>query len=197
MQTSVVMVPPSTPPRSSELQAELDLLCTLVNDTAVTYPWNPTDPDSEAYLLALEQAFLLDGLSERDVIERSQSLFEQLEQCWQRTELSAKFAAIPRPMLDAIVYRAKQILAQPVSLSERLIHCVEDCFPHWVEADWQVLVRPFAYAMRDGVESMMSAARSHDWMALSEIEQARLTLAAAYDALSESVRETSSSALDD
>jgi hypothetical protein len=197
MQTSVIMVPPSTPSRSSELQAELDLLCALVNDTAVTYPWNPSDPDSEAYLLALEQAFLLDGLSEPDVSQGSKILFEQLEQCWQRTEFSTKFAAIPRPMLNVIVDRATQILAQPLSLSERLIHCVEECFPHWVEADWQVLVRPFAYAMRDGVESMMSAARSHDWTELSEIEQARLTLAAAYDVLSESVREAAPPALED
>lgn len=197
MQTSVVMVPPSTPPRSAKLQAELDLLCVLVNDDSTAYLWNPSEPDSEACLLALEQAFLLDGLSERDLSDRSQALFEQLEQCWQRTELSTKFAAIPRPMLNAIVHRAQQMLAQPLSLSERLIHCVEECFPHWVESDWQVLVRPFAYAMRDGVESMMSAARSHDWTELSEIEQARLTLAAAYDALAEPVREASTTVLED
>jgi hypothetical protein len=192
MQTLVVMASSSNPPGLSGLQAELDLLSMLLDDSLATYPWNPTEPESEACLAALEQAFLLDGFSQSEIQDRSQVLFAQLEHCWLKTELAEKFAAIPHAILDAIVERAKQLLDRPLCLSDRLVHCVRECFPHWVEADWQVLVRPFAYAMRDGVESAMSAARSQVWTELSEIEQARLTLAAAYDVLSEREQQLSS-----
>ena len=46
----------------------------------------------------------------------------------------------------------------------------------WAEDDLRVFARPLAYAMRGEVASEPS---SNDWAALSEIEQAKLTLAIA------------------
>ena len=97
---------------SSQIQAELDLLATLfpdaesVDSEGVTYPWNPLDRESEAYIVALEQNLEMSALSSEEIAARSSALFGQLEQCWSRTELAAKFTAIPHSILEAIADRA-------------------------------------------------------------------------------------------
>jgi hypothetical protein len=72
---------------------------------------------------------------------------------------------------------------------EQLVACVRDALPSLAEEDLQVLARPMAYAMRDEAsnvtESVLAATRALDWAALSEIEQARLGLTIAYEALSQ------------
>jgi hypothetical protein len=178
------MIAPSIPSPSVRLQVELELLNTLFpemrceSQDRISYPWNPADPDAEACLAALEQAFSLDDWSAEETSTRSQLFFGQLEQCWLRTDLSLRFAAIPEILLDAIVDRAKQAIEQSVSVADRLVGCVRELFPDWNEADLHVLARPFAYAMRDGSDFSSVAARA-DWSALSELDRARLSLAAA------------------
>lgn len=178
------MIAPSISSPSVRLQVELELLQTLFPEMRyespdeISYPWNPAEPDAEACLTALEQAFSLDDWSAEETTERSQVLFGQLEHCWLRTDLSLRFAAIPTTLLDAIIDQAKQAIKQSVSAADRLVGCVRELFPDWNEADLHVLARPFAYAMRDGSDFSAVAALA-DWSALSELDRARLSLAAA------------------
>lgn len=178
---------------TSQIQAELDLLATLfpdaesVNAEAVTYPWNPTDRESEVYLAALEQNLEMSTLSTEEIATRSSALFGQLEQCWSRTELASKFAVIPDSILEAIADRAAAILESPQVAADRLVACVAELFPNWTDADLQVLARPFAYAMRgtDGAESAIAGVSSSQWSELSEIERVRLSMAAAHYVLNQ------------
>jgi hypothetical protein len=178
------MIAPSIPSPSVRLQVELELLQTLFPEMRyeipdeISYPWNPAEPDAEACLTALEQAFSLDDWSAEETTDRSQVFFGQLEQCWLRTDLSLRFAAIPTTLLDAIMAQAKQVIDRSVSVADQLVGCVREFFPDWNEADLHVLARPFAYAMRDGSDFSTVAART-DWSALSELDRARLSLAAA------------------
>lgn len=178
------MIAPSIPSPSVRLQVELELLQTLFPEMRyeipdeISYPWNPAEPDAEACLTALEQAFSLDDWSAEETTDRSQVFFGQLEQCWLRTDLSLRFAAIPTTLLDAIMARTKQAIDRSVSVADQLVGCVREFFPNWNEADLHVLARPFAYAMRDGSDFSTIAARA-DWSALSELDRARLSLAAA------------------
>jgi hypothetical protein len=178
------MIAPSIPSPSVRLQVELELLQTLFPEMRyeipdeISYPWNPAEPDAEACLTALEQAFSLDDWSAEETTDRSQVFFGQLEQCWLRTDLSLRFAAIPTTLLDAIMAQAKQVIDRSISVADQLVGCVREFFPDWNEADLHVLARPFAYAMRDGSDFSTVAARA-DWSALSELDRARLSLAAA------------------
>ncbi|MGB3241102.1 MAG: hypothetical protein WBB29_22650 [Geitlerinemataceae cyanobacterium] len=178
------MIAPSIPSLSVRLQVELELLDTLFPELRreiqdeTFYPWNPADPDAEDCLTALEQSFSLDDWSAEEISTRSQTLFGQLEQCWWRTDLSLRFAAIPATLLDAIADRAKQAMDQSVSAADRLVGCVRELFPDWNEADLHVLARPFAYAMRDASDLGKVAAQAN-WSALSDLDRARLSLAAA------------------
>lgn len=178
------MIAPSVSYPSVRVQIELELLQTLFpeirddNPDEIVYPWNPAEPDAEACLTALEQAFSLDDWSAEEMTLRSQRLFGQLEHCWHRTDLTLKFAAIPTTLLDAIVDRAKLAVDRSASVADRLVGCVRDLFPDWNEADLHVLARPFAYAMRDS--SDLSKIQSDaDWSQLSELDRARMSLAAA------------------
>ncbi|MBE9041399.1 hypothetical protein IQ235_11460 [Oscillatoriales cyanobacterium LEGE 11467] len=181
----------STLPNSSDpsqTQAELDLLATLfpdansVNAEGLAYPWNLANGESDAYIAALEQNLEMNALSSEEIAGRSSALFKQLQQCWSRTELASKFAAVPHSILEAIADRAKEILDSPQVAADRLVACVAQLFPEWTDADLQVLARPFAYAMRgtDGVESAIAGVSSSQWSELSQIERVRLSLAAAH-----------------
>jgi len=181
---SFPMIAPSIPSLSVRLQVELELLNTLFPDLRresrdeISYPWNPAEPDAEDCLAALEQSFCLDDWSAEETTQRSQAFFGQLEQCWQKTELSLKFAIVPTVLLEAIAERAKVAIECSASVADRLVGCVRDLFPDWNEADLHVLARPFAYAMRDASD-VGALAAGGDWSSLSELDRARLSLAAA------------------
>ncbi|MBW4419294.1 MAG: hypothetical protein KME13_08690 [Myxacorys californica WJT36-NPBG1] len=144
------------------------------------YPWNPADPASESFFNDLEQALTLE-LSDQDVAERSQSLFNHIDQLFSvttlQTSLSHKFANVPQDLLNAIAQQAQQVAQTSIALADQLVQCVQDVLPGWAEDDLQVLARPFAYSMRgeDPANNMRSAA----WEDLSETEKARITLAIA------------------
>lgn len=188
--------------QDSQSQAQLELLEALLL-TDVTYPWNPASPESETYLAALEQEFVLEDWPADEVEARSQGLYTQLEQLWPvantgsesmqplsalGNELQQQFAAyLPASWLDSIANQAQHLLSSNLSVAEKLVHCVQQLLPHWAEEDLQVLARPIAYAMRGsevaGVESTLTGTPPVPWTELSEIEQARITLAVARYAL--------------
>jgi hypothetical protein len=177
--------------RDSLPQAQIDLLATIVQ-TDVAYPWNPAQLESESYLTALDQEFALsDSFSDSDIAQKSQVLFAQLEQVWLTTALQKslreKFARVPQDFLARIAQSVQNATVKYQSLADQMVECVLDILPQWAEEDLQVLARPLAYAMRDvdseGVELVMAARRP--WAQLSEIEQARVSLAVARYAISQ------------
>ncbi|NQE32297.1 hypothetical protein [Microcoleus asticus] len=177
--------------RDSQTQAQMELLATIVQ-ADVAYPWNPAQLESESYLSAAEQEFALsDSFSDSDIALKSQVLFSQLEQVWLTTALQKslreKFTRVPQAFLTSIAQSVQNATVKYQSLADQMVECVLDILPQWGEEDLQVLARPLAYAMRDvdsqGVELVVATQRP--WVQLSEIEQARVSLAVARYAISE------------
>ncbi|MEG4630505.1 hypothetical protein QUB56_12935 [Microcoleus sp. AR_TQ3_B6] len=177
--------------RDSQTQAEMELLATIVQ-TDVAYPWNPAQLESESYLTALEQEFALsDSFSDSDIVQKSQVLFAQLEQVWLTTALQKslreKFTGVPQDFLARIAQSVQNATVKYQSLADQMVECVLDILPQWAEEDLQVLARPLAYAMREvdseGAQLVMATRRP--WAQLSEIEQARVSLAVARYAISQ------------
>lgn len=188
---------------SEELQnqAAHDLLEILLLEDEPPYVWNPGEPESEAYLAELEQAFRLDDWSEPEIMTRSHSFLNQLNQLWTKSKslaplkalqaaLSSRFATqMPSAWLEAIATQATELVTSNLSLAERLVQCVHQLLPSWGEEDLQVFARPLAYAMRgaedEAIESTLRMIRPLDWNELSSMEQARLSLAIARYAFNE------------
>lgn len=176
-----------------------ELLEALLQAEEDFYPWNPAEPEAEAYFAELERGFLLEQWQEvEDITQASQALFNQLHQCWSspewvveenlRQSLSERFAAfMPEAWLEAIAHKAQQIFSTNLSLAEQLVLCVKPLLPNWAEDDLLVFARPLAYAMRGKSEStpetQLSVAQPIDWTELSPMEQARFSLTVAHSAL--------------
>lgn len=175
-----------------------ELLEALLQAEEDFYPWNPAEPEAEAYFAELERGFLLEQWQEvEDITQASQALFNQLHQCWSspewvveenlRQSLSERFAAfMPEAWLEAIAHKAQQIFSTNLSLAEQLVLCVKPLLPNWAEDDLLVFARPLAYAMRGNSDSATETHRVAppiEWTELSPIEQARLSLSVAHSAL--------------
>lgn len=188
--------------------AELDLLEALLTSEDVLYPWNPSDPESEAYFKEQEQQLLLEDWWEEEIAEGATKFFAQVEQIWSdvapaselRTELQVnhlqanlqqRFAAyVPQGWLSAIAHQAYQVLTSQKSVAQQLVQCVQELLPNWAEDDLLVLARPFAHNMRSAnptaiEEPWQGNGHCRNWAALSEIEQARTSLAIARYALAQ------------
>lgn len=177
-----------------QAQAELELLQLVLNDFDISYPWNPTDPNSYAYFEQLEQEVVAAGWTADDVVPYSQALSSQIGQLWTTLETPAPIAAwlfnadlfqqfssrMPQNLLETLVHRAQQAVAAQNALADQLVLCVRDILPEWGDDDLHVLARPFAYAMRSGAETelldgALQSVRCAEWTELSSIEQARLS----------------------
>lgn len=179
---------------------ELDFLAGLLEAEDETYPWNPADEASEAYFLELEQQFILDDELESELAARSQSFYNQLNNLWaefapnqslvdniQETLKTTFASGVPQSWLNAIAQKATEIFSTQASMGEQLVQCVQAVLPTWEVEDILVLARPYAYAMRScepqNVTSVVQNLENRDWTALSEIEQAKVSLAISYCAL--------------
>ncbi|XHX76623.1 MAG: hypothetical protein RBJ76_19600 [Stenomitos frigidus ULC029] len=172
-----------------------DAQFTVAEDPQATIPyvWNPATPEAEPFFKALEQALPLDDWNAADVAIHSDRFFAQVNQLWSNATLQEtliqRFATrIPQTLLTAIATRAQQVLSSSVSLADQLVQCVQEALPHLAEDDLHVLARPLAYAMRGNdspIESTLERVRSVEWDALSDVEQARLSLAIARYAIAE------------
>jgi len=175
----------------SPAHAELELVHLLnENSDQGVYPWAPSDLAAADYFNQLDQQPVWDGSSEADLAEQSQTFFAGLDRLWLQDSLATQFAQrVPQNILTQICQQAQAVLSENLSRMEQLVACVRDVLPSLAEEDLQVLARPMAYAMRDEAsnmtESVLAAIRALDWAALSEIEQARLGLTIAYEALSQ------------
>lgn len=193
--------------KSIPSEAQVELLKALLEADDAAYPWNTADPDSEVYFASQEQDFLLQDWSEEEIATRSQTFFTQLEQIWCATTptadneavassnhiqaaLQERFAAyIPQSWLDQIAAQVHLVFSNQRSMAEQLVQCVQALLTNWSEEDLVVLARPFAYAMRgtqtEAIECVLGNVRNRDWTALSEIEQARASLAIAQYAITQ------------
>jgi len=186
----------------SQAAAELELIELILNQSATPYPWNPADPDVWSHCDALERE-IADTWSTEEFDPYVQSLASQMDQLWEAvsspgasvagfpTDLFQQLSAqIPSNLLEGIVRQARQVISENLSLADQLVLCVRDLLPNWADDDLYVMARPFAHAMRSGVdaqqlENNLQSMRSAAWDDLSEIEQARLSLAIARYVLSQ------------
>lgn len=179
----------------SQAVAELELIELLLDQSAPTYPWNPADPHAWSFCETLEQE-IADTWSSEEFQPYVNSLAGQFDQLWETAspavDLSAIFpvevfqrfsAQVPTHLLDGIVRRARKVLAENLAIADQLVLCVQDLLPTWADEDLYVMARPFAAAMRssdsDLLNGTLQSVQGESWEALSEIEQARLSLAIA------------------
>ncbi|KGF73837.1 hypothetical protein DO97_10640 [Neosynechococcus sphagnicola sy1] len=184
---------------SSLSQVEQELMAALLHSDVI-YPWNPAAPDADAYLDAQQQAFVL---PEGEGMEtKTSQFFDYLDQLWSsiaavdasvqkiEAKLVKRFAVrVPRAILETISQTLCQSLSTSLSLADRLVECAQEVLPQWNVEDLQVLARPLAYAMRgmetEVIDAALRVVRPLSWTDLTEIEQARLSLAIARYALTQ------------
>jgi hypothetical protein len=185
--------------------AQLELLETLIDAEDTSYPWNPAKPESDGYFADVERQSYIQEVLDEELTMRSQSFYNQLwssvsaqqqYNCHKagnlvtqlRENLSQKIAAkIPHQLIERIAEKASEIFNPTQSIGEQLVCCAQAVLPSWSSEDLTVLARPFAYAMRNSeaqnLETVLDKVGEHDWQTLSEIEQARISVAIAYYAL--------------
>jgi len=171
-------------------QVEAELLQNVL-DPEQSAPWLATNA-AEEYTTQLETAGQTLEISDEEATQGWQKLSATLGQLWGDTasqtllaQLQAKFAErLPSTLLMAISEKAQQVAQSGQPMAKQLITCVRDSFTNLAEADLQVMARPMAFAMRGSstdefIDVTLRSVREDDWAALSPIEQAKLSLAAA------------------
>jgi hypothetical protein len=192
---------------------DLDLLEALLEPEDTTYPWNPAEEASESYFQHLEQQLCWQDFPEAELISSADNFYQNLDIIWDQVGIVAQdnlskniinslqkalentFSIIPEALLTAIAERCCEQFAQKASkvfileqsASEKLVECVKGLLPNWEIDDLLVLARPFAYSMRSGEPRILTNVirdfEQRDWANLSEIEQAKISLAIADYAL--------------
>jgi hypothetical protein len=155
------------------------------------YPWNPADPEAEAYFEALEKKFgLLEGVEADEIASQANLLFAQLHQCWDALNTQRKAGELsfgqqfrgilPVTWLETICQKAEQVIETNLSPIDQLVACVQPLLSNWAQEDLQVFARPFAYVnVMRGSQDIKQA----PWDELSEIEKIRLSLQVAQEVL--------------
>ncbi|MBW4665722.1 MAG: hypothetical protein KME01_16260 [Chroococcus sp. CMT-3BRIN-NPC107] len=180
---------PTNYPMSS---ADLEILSLLIEPGDEIYPLNTTSLIAEAYFAEAEQQ-LADNWLEQEIISNAPSFLSQIDKLWQantpiqdlEAKLSAQFAQyVPQEWLAEISRQASQVINSQKSLGAQLVQCVKELVPNCLEEDLLVLARPYAYAMRSNPNNPMQLdITPKQWADLSEIQQAKLSLAIARYAL--------------
>jgi hypothetical protein len=183
---------------------ELELLEALLEPDDAVYPWNPADDESEAYFSELEQQFAMQDWLDEDLSTTSSDFYDTLDHLWSavstnsqaesqthqgvvdslQMNLNSVFAhTVPQTLLQAIAKKAVVSFSPEKSLAEQIVQCVQSVLPSWDVDDLFVLARPFAYAMRSQespeVMSHISRLQNQEWLTLSEIEKAKVSVAIA------------------
>lgn len=165
----------------------------------ISYPWNPADPESEEFFEQAEQAVGFEEWQGAEIAAQAPTFFAQVDRLWATTSLQSslqstlaqKFSLrMPEVLLTAIAQQAQTLVASSLSLADQLVQCVDELLPSLDVEDLQVLARPLAYAMRGegdtlGCDTVLNSIRAIEWEDLTDIEQARVSLAIARYALAE------------
>lgn len=185
---------------SSQQRLELELLHSILDEDATTYPWNPYDPAAIAYLDKLESEFISE-LSDEEFSSQWSQVSHMAEQLWAEPSeslmaaLAQKFGArVPTHLLNQLAASVQTAAQSGGALVDQLVASAQTVLSGWEVDDLQVMARPLAMAMRGGQEEILEVTlqsiRQVDWADLSEVEQARLSLVVARYALSELADET-------
>lgn len=181
------------PKKHLSFSAEMELLSLLIESGDEIYPWDSTSAIAEAYFSQAEQSTTGSWL-EQELIAAAPNYLSQLDKQWQaitpiqslQAKLFAQFASqVPQEWLAAISRQASQVVQSQKSLGAQLVQCVQDLVPNCLEEDLLVLGRPYAYAMRSNqsVAPIQLEFAAEQWATLSEIQQAKISLAIARYAL--------------
>ena len=176
--------------QNNEAGFEAELLDYLLAPPTDNYPWNPADPETVEYYINTDLDFDLDDLTDEEICERSQSFFTQIESCWANVpaaevdnilpiEIIAKFGSrVPQQWLEKIATKVASITHRNLEPAERLVESVQDLLSNWAIDDLFVMARPYAHAMRcdPGVNDPDRIVRPLNWLELSEVERAKLTI---------------------
>jgi hypothetical protein len=176
--------------QNTEAEFEAELLDYLLAPPPHHYPWNPADSETVEYYIDADRGFNLDDLTDEEIGERSQSFFTQIQSCWADaptpevddnplTALIAKFGArVPQQWLEAICTKVVSIIDNNLEPAEQLVKSVQDLLSNWAIDDLFVMARPYADTMRcdPGVNDPDRIVRPLNWLELSEVERAKLTI---------------------
>lgn len=184
---------PATPVNAQQ-QAEQDLLHSVLSP-APSYPWDAYSQTTAEYLNQFEQDAA--DLWDDDAIASQWSQVSTLAaSLWAGAAdrllatLTQKFGArMPQPLLAQLSSQAQSAANSGQALMDQLIISAQAALTGWDAGDLQVMARPLSLAMRSGdadaVDAVVQSIRPADWEELTEIEQARLSLAIARYALAE------------
>jgi hypothetical protein len=181
---------PSTLTANTESGVEAELLDYLLAPPANNYPWNPADPETVEYYNNTDRDFDLDDWTDEEMGERSQSFFTQIQSCWADAPtpevddspldiLTIEFGSrVPQHWLEAIATKVGSVIGSNLEPAEQLVKSVQDLLSNWAIDDLFVMARPYAYAMRcdPGVNDPDRIVRPLNWLELSEVERAKLTI---------------------
>lgn len=151
----------------------------------VSYPWNPAQLESEGFFTGLEQELALDAALDATIASHAAAIYDQIDQICLQTSLSKRFVQLPKELLAAITQNAQQVLSSSTALADQLVQCVQGILPNWAAEDLYIFARPLAYATRNRAADPLTALEGKAWEQLSEVEKAKLVMAAARDALNE------------
>ncbi|WP_013320799.1 hypothetical protein [Gloeothece verrucosa] len=172
-----------------------ELLSSILEEE-FAYSWNQDALSADLYVTELEDDFALcDCLDDEELTSGADQLFSNLHQCWSQADHSVvkltlweRFGqVVPSHQLDKIMDYAQNIASLNLSPLEQLIQCVKPLLSHWSEDDLQIFARPLVYAMRGTTEL-----RQAPWDELSEIDQVRLTMKIAQEAIVQFQKQNSS-----
>ena len=172
---------------SAETKAQQEMLQAILSPHH-PYPWTPAE--AAEYFTDATAANDELALSDEEAQLGWQALSAQLDQLWQggdttslQAALAQRFARrLSQDVIEQITTKATQGINTGLPLAEQLITCVRDSLTGWDKADLQVMARPLAHAMRgqeEILEATINSVRDIEWDALSPMEQARISLAAA------------------
>lgn len=183
----------SVNPANAQQQAQLDLLHSVLGGDA-SLPWDHYSPATAQYLEQLEQDA---AMSDEIEIDSQWSRVEALAAAlWEApatnllAALTQKFGTrMPQQLLAQMASQAQSAAASGQALIDQLVSTAQAAVTDLMAEDLQVMARPMAMAMRSGeagtVDEVVASVRSAEWDNLSEMEQARLSLAIARYALAE------------
>lgn len=173
---------------STENQAQQEMLQSILS--AQPYPWSPAD--ASEYFTEPTAAGDALAFSDEEAQLGWQTLSAQLDTFWGESSvgklsvqaaLAERFARrLTQDVIDQITAQAVQMVQTGRPLAEQIIGCVRDTLTGWDETDLQVMARPLAHAMRgqeEILDATINSVRDLEWEALSPMEQARISLAAA------------------
>jgi hypothetical protein len=181
---------PHTHTTLAETDFEAELLETLLAPNPDNYPWNPADSEAVEYYVDSDSEFSFDDWSDEEIGARSQSFFTQIQSCWADaptpavdnnplTALTDKFGSrVPQQWLAQIALKVTSTIEFNLEPAEQLVQSVQDLLSNWAMEDLLVMARPYAYAMRcdPGVTDPDRIVRPLNWLELSEVERAKLTI---------------------